>query len=68
MSEESPSKSATMKIVGGKNPRPFRDRFNRLQRRSHLVLGRAVSPRVSFVSEVLRNLRNGRNNTASKNP
>ena len=37
-----------MKIVGGKNPRPFWDRFNRLQRRSHLVLGRAVSPKGVF--------------------
>ena len=37
-----------MKVVGEKKPRPFWDRFNRLQRTSHLVLGRAVSPKGVF--------------------
>jgi hypothetical protein len=37
-----------MKVVSGRKPRPFWERFNRLQRRSHLVLGKAVSPKGVF--------------------
>ncbi len=48
MSRDPFEKPQTMKIVGGRNPRPFWERFNRLQRTSHLVFGRGVSPKGVF--------------------
>ncbi len=36
-----------MKVVGGRNF-PFWERFTRLQRRSHLILGKPVSPKGVF--------------------
>jgi hypothetical protein len=38
----------SIKIVGSRNPRPFWERFTSLQRRSHLILGKPVSPKGVF--------------------
>ena len=38
----------SMKVVGGKNLPPYWERFDRLQRRANLLLGRPVSPRGIF--------------------
>ena len=46
MNSRVPKKS--MKVVGGQTPRPLWERFNRLQRRSQLVLGKPVSPKGVF--------------------
>ena len=48
VTDDPSEKPQTMKVVGGRNPRPFWERFNRLQRTSHLVFGRAVSPKGVF--------------------
>jgi hypothetical protein len=37
-----------MKVVGGRNLPPFWERFNRLQRTAHLLLGKGVSPKGVF--------------------
>ena len=37
-----------MKIVGGRNPRPFWQRFDRLQRTAGLLLGRPLGPKGVF--------------------
>jgi hypothetical protein len=38
----------TMKIVGGRNLPAFWDRFDRLQRTAHLLLGRGICPKGVF--------------------
>ena len=37
-----------MKVLGGKNLRSYWERFDRLQRTAHVLLGRPVSPRGVF--------------------
>ena len=37
-----------LKILGGKNERSYQERFDRLQRRAHLLLGRGVCPKGVF--------------------
>jgi hypothetical protein len=43
-----PTRSKTMKAVGGKNLPPYRERVDRLQRTANLLLGRPVSPKGIF--------------------
>ena len=47
---EGPSeKPQTMKVVGGRNSRPFWERFNRLQRTANLLLGpKGICPKGVF--------------------
>lgn len=47
MSQHS-SNEKEMKVVGGRNLPPLWERFNRLQRTSHRILGRGVSPKGVF--------------------
>lgn len=48
MTENSSDQKPFMKVVGGRNLPPFWDRFDRLQRTAHLLLGKAVSPKGVF--------------------
>ena len=48
MSQDSPGGPKRMKVVGGRNLPPFWERFSRLQRTSHRILGRGVSPKGVF--------------------
>lgn len=48
MSQDSSIGDKKMKVVGGKNLPPYWERFNRLQRTSHLLLGKGVSPKGVF--------------------
>lgn len=48
VSEDPREKPQTMKVVGGRNPLPFWERFNRLQRTAGLVLGRPLGPKGVF--------------------
>jgi len=48
MTEDSSTRRKHMKVVGGSNLPPFWERFSRLQRRSHLLLGKGVSPKGVF--------------------
>jgi hypothetical protein len=41
-------KEQTMKIVGGRNLPAFWERFDRLQRIAHLLLGRPICPKGVF--------------------
>jgi hypothetical protein len=41
-------KELPMRVIGGRNLHPFWERFRRLQRQSHRVLGRPVSPKGVF--------------------
>jgi hypothetical protein len=41
-------KNNAMKIIGGRNLPPFWERFDRLQRTAHLLLGRAICPKGVF--------------------
>jgi hypothetical protein len=47
MSNNSSNQKA-MKVVGGRNLPTFWERFNRLQRTAHLLLGKGVSPKGVF--------------------
>ena len=38
----------SIRVVGGKSPRPYWDRFNRLQASAELVLGGARAPKGVF--------------------
>jgi hypothetical protein len=38
----------SVRVLGGKNPRPYWDRFNRLQASAELVLGGARPPKGVF--------------------
>jgi hypothetical protein len=46
--QDEPKEKKAMKIVGGRNLPPFWERFNRLQRTTHLLFGRSVSPKGVF--------------------
>jgi hypothetical protein len=37
-----------MKVLGGRNPRPYWDRFKRLQATANLLIGEARSPKGVF--------------------
>jgi hypothetical protein len=43
-----PKKKKGMKLVGGRNLPSFWERFDRLQRTTHLLFGRSVSPKGVF--------------------
>ena len=48
MTQDSSSQKKAMKIVGGRNLPSHWERFNRLQRTAHLLLGRGVCPKGVF--------------------
>jgi hypothetical protein len=43
-----PKPKGDIKIVGGRNIGSYGERFDRLQRRAHLLLGRGVCPKGVF--------------------